>query len=539
MSIARTIDADIAVIGGSLGGVVAVLTALEQGIRVAWASEHAWIGGQFTAQAVPPDEHALIESGGDTRSYRAFRESMRAHYRSQSDFVDMSTMTPGVCNPGDGWVSRLCFEPKVAVDYFESALAPYERDGRLQHVRRASIAGIARNDRRIDSVIVEQANGERTQICAKMFLDATDTGLLLALANHPYRVGKESRAQFGEPDAPEVASAQDQQPVTMVFALRRRSTSSRAVLPIAKPDRYEFWSHYRPPHYSHLLFSEFGPGSGRGQSMQLPFFSNDSQTLDWWRYRRIVSEKQWRTPREEITLVNWAQNDYAEMPLIDGDRDDSRTRENARELSLAFAHWLRHEAPRSDGSAGFGEMELASDVLGTGDGFAQQIYVRESRRMVTVNTLTQPDIAATSQNDSPMTHTQSVGCAWYNMDIHPTCVSGHGVNAKVRPFVLPLGVFVSEALDNLIPACKNIGVTHLVNACTRVHPVEWLVGEVAAMLAQHCIRANGSPLAIQTSAAAVSQLQRELVQRGVPLAWDTDLLRSLRSKQTQHGSYHA
>ena len=40
--------------------------------------------------------------------------------------------------------------------------------------------------------------------------------------------------------------------------------------------------------------------------------------------------------------------------------------------------------------------------------------------------------------------------------------------------VFPLG-----AAENLLPACKNLGVTHITNGCYRLHPVEWNIGEAA------------------------------------------------------------
>ena len=53
----RELHADVVVIGGGVGGVAAALAAARSGYRVLLTEETRWIGGQFTAQAVPPDEH--------------------------------------------------------------------------------------------------------------------------------------------------------------------------------------------------------------------------------------------------------------------------------------------------------------------------------------------------------------------------------------------------------------------------------------------------------------------------------------------------
>ncbi|NBX97095.1 MAG: FAD-dependent oxidoreductase, partial [Betaproteobacteria bacterium] len=104
---------DIAVIGASLGGVLAAWRASQAGQRVLLVCEEPWMGGQMSAQAVPPDEHEWIELGGAPSSYLRFRQDIRSHYRRQVGFLDQARLTEGT-NPGDGWVSRLCFEPVLA-----------------------------------------------------------------------------------------------------------------------------------------------------------------------------------------------------------------------------------------------------------------------------------------------------------------------------------------------------------------------------------------------------------------------------------------
>ena len=72
---------EILVVGGGLGGVAAALAALRLGRKVILSEETDWVGGQLTAQAVPPDEHPWIESTGCTASYRRLREEIRSYYR--------------------------------------------------------------------------------------------------------------------------------------------------------------------------------------------------------------------------------------------------------------------------------------------------------------------------------------------------------------------------------------------------------------------------------------------------------------------------
>src|SRR5262245_27347082 len=98
---------EILIAGGGTGGVAAAIAAGRAGRRVVLLEETDWLGGQLSAQGVSAlDEHEHIESVGGTRSYYALRNAIRAHY--------------GQRNPGNCWVTRLAFEPRVAVQVIEA-----------------------------------------------------------------------------------------------------------------------------------------------------------------------------------------------------------------------------------------------------------------------------------------------------------------------------------------------------------------------------------------------------------------------------------
>lgn len=520
------------VAGASLGGVLAAWRAASVLPRAdsattapVWlVAEHAWLGGQMTAQAVPPDEHPLIEhSGSASASYRQFRADLRAEVRRQPGFVDFSTQTPGLTNPGDGWVSRLCIEPALAAAWFERLLAPLQAAGRLKVLRFAHVLAARREGCRVTELMLRERDGRIRRIAPGMVIDATDTGELLRLAHLPHRLGKEARAEFDEADAPEAADRLDQQPVTHVLALRQGARPG----PVAEaPPRYAFWRAHTLPHHRHRLFSEHLPGRGPGVSARLPLQATGA-TLDWWRYRRIVSAAQWPASgplaRADATLVNWAQNDYALQPLLDGPLPQPEVEHQARELTRCFLHWLQTEAPRPDGGHGFPEWQPAPDLLGTPDGLAQQLYVRESRRIVGWATLSQRDLCSPpSGRDAAAEDAGSIG--WYNLDIHPTCRSGHGLNAATEPFVIPLGCWVPRDADNLLAGCKNLSVTHLANACTRVHPIEWAAGEVAGLIAAASLAQGTTPAQQVLDAERRRALVAGIAQAGIPRAWSPALL---------------
>src|SRR5438552_17274730 len=109
---ARAEPCEILIAGGGTGGVAAALAAGRSGRRVALLEETDWLGGQMTAQGVSAlDEHEYIESFGGTASYYALRNAIREHY--------------GAPNPGNCWVTRLAFEPRLAIAVIDRSLQPH------------------------------------------------------------------------------------------------------------------------------------------------------------------------------------------------------------------------------------------------------------------------------------------------------------------------------------------------------------------------------------------------------------------------------
>src|SRR2546421_12477040 len=105
---------DVLIIGGGTGGCAAALAAARNGLKVILTEETDWIGGQLTAQAVPPDEHPWIEQFGANASYRALRRGIRDEYRRHYPLTAEARARADL-NPGNGNVSRLCHEPRAAL----------------------------------------------------------------------------------------------------------------------------------------------------------------------------------------------------------------------------------------------------------------------------------------------------------------------------------------------------------------------------------------------------------------------------------------
>src|SRR5947209_11526510 len=98
---AQELGAEVVIVGGGVGGCAAALTACRAGRRVLLTEPTAWLGGQLTAQAVPPDEHRFIEQFGCTRAYREFRARVRDYYRRNYPLTE-EARARAFLNPGNG-----------------------------------------------------------------------------------------------------------------------------------------------------------------------------------------------------------------------------------------------------------------------------------------------------------------------------------------------------------------------------------------------------------------------------------------------------
>lgn len=517
--VARELRADVAVIGAGLGGCAAALSAAALGMRVVLTEESDWIGGQLTSQAVPPDEHPWIESYGATASYRALREAIRDYYRAHVPLTTRARRDPRL-NPGNGWVSRLCFDPRVAVRVLDQMAIEHELGGRLTILRRHRPVSAEVNGDRVTSVRVhDDRAGLERHIQAAMFIDGTPWGDLLELAGVEHRIGAEGRAETGEPHAPEEPDPRGEQAITVVFAMDHLPGEDHV---IERPRGYERWRALRPPHW---------PGPLLGWTTERPethepltrglFHGDDGRSM--WEFRRILDRENFEpgVARSDVTLVNWPQNDHRFGPTLDctaSERAESVAA--ARELSLSLLYWLQTEAPRPDGGIGYPGLRLRGDLFeGTPDGLAPVAYVRSARRIQSELTVVEQHIAHALRPNGAEPFADSVGVGCYRIDLHPTVSGARYLDIGCWPFQIPLRALIPIRVDNVLPGGKSLGVSHVANGAFRVHPVEWSVGESAGILAAFCLDRRVPPRAVSRDARLLGDLQALLGKRGVELAW--------------------
>lgn len=506
---------DVAVIGGSLGGVQAAIRAAAAGKSVYLCEETDWIGGQLTSQAVPPDEHRWIERFGATKSYMEYRNKVREYYRSLPNIRKDLKETPCFC-PGNSWVSRIAHEPKVALQVLMESLHPFVENGQItiDYFTIATKSVVIGNN--IEGVFVKNIVNETVKkIEASYFLDATDCGDLLPIVGAEYRIGAESKQETGERHAPEVADPHDMQPITWVVALELNPDGDYK---IERPKMYEFFLNHKVQKFGHHLLSWFMPDALTQMSTDVTMFDHegDSDKLGLWSYRRIIDPKNYEDSKmKEVSLINWPANDFILGNIIEDENADEN-KSLAKEQTMCLVYWLQNDAPRKDGGKGYA-VKLRPDIMGTSDGLAKAPYIRESRRIVAIQQICE-QMVSKRDNEKPRVVHDSVGIGHYAIDIHLTTKSQSTLYDATWPFEIPLSAMIPIRLKNLIPACKNIGSTHLTNGCYRLHPVEWNIGEVAGMLAAFCITKNITPKEVYED--NLLEFQELIVKEGIRIHWD-------------------
>ncbi len=526
-------QADLVIAGGGLGGCAAALAACRNGLRVILTEETDWLGGQIAQQGVPPDEHPWIETHGAPRSYRDYRRRVRQYYRDNYPLTAAARQREFL-NPGDGAVSRLCHEPRVCVAVLLAMLSPYLSSGRLKILLRHKPRAASVDGDTVQALeMINLDSGKAVTLIAPFFVDATELGELLPLTGTEYVTGTESRSDTGELHAPEKGDPDNQQAFTLCFAMDYDPAGDHT---IERPRDYDYWRTYVPqmdPPWPGKLIDLNYPNPQTLEARELGFHPEGKKTADrlnLWNYRRIISRGNFLpgTYAGDITIVNWPQNDFFAGNLIDVEETTFRkTLEAATQLNLSLFYWLQTEVPRPDGGYGWPGLRLRGDVLGTENGMAKYPYIRESRRIRAAFTVLEEHVGADNRKlvagpeagKKAAAFFDSVGTGYYHIDLHPSNRGDNYIDFPSLPFQIPLGALLPQRVNNLLPASKNIGTTHLTNGCYRLHPVEWSIGEAVGMLVSYVHQKKIVPRMVRERTDLLSDFQNWIRSQGLETQW--------------------
>ncbi len=166
-SSAFAVEADLVIYGGTPAGLSAGIVAAREGASVVVIEPTKWIGGMVTGGLCRTDVGKEQTIGGFPREFFSRAAASKAG--------------------SEMWYA----EPKVNLATFQAML----EEAGVKVVTAQALKGITKDGLRITSLTI--ADG--TTYTGKMFVDATYEGDLMAAAKVGCIVGRESRAQYGEP----------------------------------------------------------------------------------------------------------------------------------------------------------------------------------------------------------------------------------------------------------------------------------------------------------------------------------------------------
>ena len=535
---AKELPADVIIAGAGMGGCAAAIAALRNGLRVVMTEETDWIGGQLTQQGLScPDEHPWIESFGATQLYSDLRTAIREYYVRHYPLTEAAKTNKNL-NPGSGAVSRLCHEPRVALAVLSNMLAPYLASGKLTLLLQHKIEGADINGDKVKALKAHSLQtGDKIILTAPYFIDATELGDLLPLTKTEYATGAESRQNTHELHAAEKAEPDNNQAFTWCFAMDYLVGENHL---IDKPKDYAYWQKLVPdltPAWPGKLLSLSYSNPSTLQPKALGFDPTGKPTgqmLNLWNYRRIIDRNNFKPGffSGDISMVNWPQNDYFIRNIIDvTEQEFQAALEQGRQLSLSLFYWLQTEAPRADGGVGWPGLRLRGDIVGTDDGLAKYPYIRESRRIKSVFTILEEHVgkenrilvAGEKAGSKAADFFDSIGIGYYHIDLHPGTTGNNYIDFGSLPFQIPLGALLPQRMQNLIPANKNIGTTHITNGCYRLHPVEWSIGEAAGMLIAFSLGKKLTPHAVRDKKSVLEDFQQFIRTQGIATHWPEEI----------------
>ena len=508
LAIAQQPEPDVLVYGATSSGIAAAIQVARMGKSVIILDPNTHLGGLTTGGLGWTDIGNKQVIGGIARE---FYRRVKAKYDDPSAWKwetrDHYLQTRHSDNAA-GEDAMWTFEPKVAMAVYHEMLAPYKIPILFRsRLDRAPGKGVIKRNGRITAIVLE--DGKRYS--AKILIDATYEGDLMAKAGVSYTTGREANSTYGEnyngveaehrhahqfpdglrispfiipgeassgllpgidPNGPGIRGAADKRIQTYCFRLCMTNAPENR-LTVEKPAGYNERDHelllryaesgrYHPPasKWDPLPNAKTDTNNHGAVSTDYISMNYDYPDGDYATRERIVKQHELYTRGYLWTLQN-----------------------NPR-VPAAIRDWYR-------------QWGLPKDEFLENDHFPTQLYVREARRMIGDVVMAENHIIARE------TAKDSVGMGAYGMDSHnvqryitPEGYVRNEGNIQVGGFapypisyrsIIPRS---GEISNLLVPIC--LSASHIAYGSIRMEPVFMILGESAATAAVLAIEKNSS-----------------------------------------------
>ena len=531
-------EKDIVIYGATSAGMAAAVQARRMGLEPVVIEPTARIGGLTTGGLGQTDIGNKAAFGGLARK---FYQDVKAYYEKPEAW---KFQTRGEYKPRgqscweSGEDSMWTFEPSAALKVLEF----WERDWAITIHRNERLdrgpGGVETKDGRI--VAIRTESGKR--FAAKMFVDATYEGDLMAAAGVTYTVGREANSVYGEslngiqraqmkfhqlnagvdpyvrkgdpssgllpgiePETPDPDGTGDRR--VQAYCFRMCLTDDpRNRIPFKKPEGY------RELDYELLLRNfEAGPLDGNGMPwINSPMPNRKTDTNNRTGFSTDFIGQNWGYP--EASYAERAKIEAAHLKYQQG-------------LMWTLANHPRVPEKVRKEVARWGTCK--DEFKGErGDGWQWQLYVREARRMVGEYVMTEHNCWGTAVAPRP------VALGAYQMDSHnvrryagPDGFAHNEGDVEVKvdaktgrhfnPYPIDYGAIVpkrGECANLLVPVC--LSSSHMAFGSIRMEPVFFALGQVAGTAAAQAIDAK---CAVQD--VDYAKLRKRLVSDKCRLSW--------------------
>lgn len=456
---------DILIYGTTPGGISAGLAAAQEGEEVLLVEPTARIGGLLTHGLSHSDFHSFEALSG---SFLQFSKRVEAYYANKYGEDSQQVVDSFRGTHGEPSVNLLVLQEMIA----EQPTITVWSEHRLESVE-------VSNDR-VQSVKLRNAEGELVEVTPRLVMDATYEGDLISAAGVPYRLGRESRSEYGESLAPEEA---DDQLQAYNFRLCMTPRADNRV-PIPVPEGYdrEDYAAIVPLVEEGRILKAFGyPGKCllKAHEPALPNGKYDINDVSKGLVRLSL-------PGENL--------DYPE--------GDLEKRERIAQKHLDWQFGLIHFAqtdpalPKEfrDEAATWG---LCRDEFAETGHIPAQIYVRQARRMVGMHVYTEKDTEYALNDARAVLHRDSIAVGEYSHNCHGTGHEGPRIGGRhvgefykaVAPYQIPYGVIVPDRMVNLL-APVPLSASHVGFCALRLEPIWMSLGDAAGFAAHLALEAE-------------------------------------------------
>lgn len=514
---------DVVIYGGTSAGISSAIQSSRMGKRVALIEPTERLGGLTTGGLGQTDIGNKYVIGGISRE---FYQNIRKYYDDPKNWKwqDKETYADeGQTKTKKEEDAMWTFEPSAAQYVFAEMMAPEKIDV-FYNLRLNRETGVRMKNKQIIAITMEC--GQVFE--GKMFIDATYEGDLMAAAGVSYTIGRESNATYGETlngvqanrlnytlkrwtstngynhnfvegvdpyvikgdpssgllpnisdKVPGVDGAGDKKIQAYCFRMTLTDHPDNRI-PFQKPDGY------REIDYE-LLFRNYEAAGNNIRVMN----NNGGRHIVPWINSPMPNRKTDTNNCHGFSTDYIGQNyNYPEASY--------REREKIVKAHLNYQQglmWTLANHPRipQDVRKEVSRWGTCKDEYNAGDnGWQQQLYIREARRMVSSYIITQRHCEGLDISPEP------IGMAAYTMDSHHVqryvdmngFIKNEGnVEAPVgNPFPISYQAIVprkDECVNLLVPVC--LSTSHIAFGSIRMEPVFMVLGQSAATAACHAI----------------------------------------------------